>query len=602
MITAVRVVRFKRFADETFDLAGDSVLLAGPNNSGKTTLLHAISSWNLALQRWRVERGDQGGKRRVSVVLDEFTALPLREMNLLWLNRHTAIRTPQQKQPKSAPIYIEVTVRLGERVTASLTMELLYANEKLVYVRPVKSPENSEPINELPEFAVGLNVVHVPAFSGIGTQEPRHALGIQNKLIGEGKPGEVVRNLLLDIWEQSEKKAANAPWSQLRDDISRLFACELEPPEFSDARPYIVCEYRPQRNPNDKSQRPPKLDIANAGSGFHQVLMLLAFFHAKPSSVLLLDEPDAHLHFILQREIFDHLRSVARDRNCKLVIATHAEVLLEGSEPDQIISFVGHPPKRLVKPEEKQRLKEALRRLTALDLLKADHAGAVLYVEDESDHKILREWASVLGHPAHEFLQSSYVYALQGKGNLDDAKRHFQCLRLAKPDFRGYCVLDRDLSSAAEIGGAPVGLQFAKWRRYEIENYLLIPDAIKRFLEVKEGGYPLSDFAVVDQTFAENFPPGIDYLKDIPAIADLKASDFLVDVLARTWRPLSKRDLFQLAKKMTPKEIHPEVIQVLDAIAAVPKSIPLAEAHKAPVDINGVDDSVDVDGAGNGSS
>ena len=253
MISRVRVVRFKRFADHDFDLSGGTILLAGPNNSGKTTLLHAIAAWHLALKRWLAERGASGGKRRISVVLDEFTALPLREMNLLWLNRHTAARLPHQKQPKPAPIYVEVTVRKGQRVEESLTIEFMYANEKLVYIRPVQSPDSPDPIDELPDWAKSLEVVHVPAFSGIGTQEPRHAIGIQKKLVGEGRPGEIVRNLLLDIWETSIKQEQKSPWKDLKADIERLFQCDLLPPEFSDARPYVVCEYRPKANAAEKS-------------------------------------------------------------------------------------------------------------------------------------------------------------------------------------------------------------------------------------------------------------------------------------------------------------------------------------------------------------
>ena len=77
--------------------------------------------------------------------------------------------------------------------------------------------------------------MHVPAFSGIGTQEPRHAIGIQKKLVGEGRPGEIVRNLLLDIWETSGKQEQKSPWKDLKADIERLFQCDLLPPEFSDA-------------------------------------------------------------------------------------------------------------------------------------------------------------------------------------------------------------------------------------------------------------------------------------------------------------------------------------------------------------------------------
>ncbi|HET6880509.1 MAG TPA: AAA family ATPase [Pirellulales bacterium] len=597
MITRVRVVRFKRFADQVFDLTGTSILLAGPNNSGKTTLLHAIAAWHLALKRWLAERGKSGGKRRISVVLDEFTALPLREMNLLWLNRHTARKVPGKKQPTSAPIYIQVTSAVGRRVEESLTIEFMYANEKMVYVRPVMAPDDPQPIDELPEFAQDLNVVHVPAFSGIGTQEPRHAPGIQHKLVGEGKPGEIVRNLLLEIWEASEKKPGNPPWKELQGDIERLFQCELLPPEFSDARPYVVCEYRPKPNPADRSSRPPKLDIANAGSGFHQVLLLLAFFHARRAAVLLLDEPDAHLHFILQREIFDHLRLVAHRRSCKLIVATHAEVLLSGEEPEQIISFIGQSPRRLLRPEDKQRVQEALRRLTALDLLQADHVRAVLYVEDESDYKLLHSWANVLKHRAADFLRFPYVVPLHGKGNFDEAKKHFQCLRLAQEQIRGLAIVDRDAADQVREWSAPAGLAMFLWGRYEIENYLLMPTLIKRYLQSRhaEGAlFAQPDEQLVDDEFAANFPAGIDFLKDIPALRDLKASDFLVHLLGKTQFPLPKRDLYMLADIATPDEIHFDVVKALDHIAAIlPGTVPSIEANAAPIDVNGTDDATE---------
>ena len=477
----------------------------------------------------------------------------------------------------------------------SLTMEFMYANEKLVYIRPVKSPDAPEPIDDIPAFAKSLNVVHVPAFSGIGTQEPRHAIGIQNKLVGEGKPGEIVRNLLLDIWTASNSKAGQSSWKDLKSDIDRLFQCELLPPESSDARPYVVCEYRPKVNPSAPVSRPPKLDIANAGSGFHQVLLLLSFFHARPASVLLLDEPDAHLHFILQREIFDLLRSVAQRRNCQLIIATHAEVLLQDAEPEQIISFIGQEPRRLIRPEERQRLQEALRRLSCLDLLQADHVGAVFYVEDDSDHKILREWASVIDHPAHRFLQFPYLVPQHGKGNVDEAKAHFQCLRLAKPEIKGLCVLDRNGDQSPTPGGMPVGLASRLWGRYEIENYLLLPDLLKRFVwretDLFTRATAEQDALTIDAEFAQNFPAGIDFLKDIPALRDLKGSDFIVNVLNQTSSPLPKRDLFMLAKLMKPDEIHPDVVSVLDAVAGIlPGRVPNIEANVTPLDTNGVDE------------
>ena len=42
MITKVVIRRFKRFDEVTFDIPGH-IVLAGPNNTGKTTLLQAIA-------------------------------------------------------------------------------------------------------------------------------------------------------------------------------------------------------------------------------------------------------------------------------------------------------------------------------------------------------------------------------------------------------------------------------------------------------------------------------------------------------------------------------------------------------------------------------
>ena len=56
MIKRVTVKYLKRFAKQTFDLA-DHIVLAGPNNSGKSTLLQAVMVWNLAMRQWLDKRG-----------------------------------------------------------------------------------------------------------------------------------------------------------------------------------------------------------------------------------------------------------------------------------------------------------------------------------------------------------------------------------------------------------------------------------------------------------------------------------------------------------------------------------------------------------------
>lgn len=136
-------------------------------------------------------------------------------------------------------------------------------------------------------------------------------------------------------------------------------------------------------------------------------------------------------------------------------------------------------------------------------------------------------------------------------------------LRVEFPDLRGVCILDGDNKDAAGEDSAQAGLVRLRWHRYEIENYLLHPDAIVRFV-----GGPIQSRVMVRQEFAKQIPEGADLSSNIPALVRLKASDeLLVPLLERVGKRTGKADLHQLAAVMKPEEIHPEVVEKLDRIA-----------------------------------
>lgn len=139
----------------------------------------------------------------------------------------------------------------------------------------------------------------------------------------------------------------------------------------------------------------------------------------------------------------------------------------------------------------------------------------------------------------------------------------------------------------------PTGLGLRVWGRYEIENYLLITDLLKRFVrgDPETLLFDVASLEIIDKEFAANFPANIDYLQDIAALRDLKASEFIVELLNKTAVPLPKRDLLMLAKLMQPREIHPNVASMLDAIAYImPGSVPSIDANLAPLDANGIEE------------
>ncbi len=89
--------------------------------------------------------------------------------------------------------------------------------------------------------------------------------------------------------------------------VSEVFGYRLLKPVYAGV-PYITCQYLKGIPTGNGFGGLPPLDVSTTGSGFHQVLLILAFMFARPSSLILLDEPEAHLHVLLQKQIYDILR------------------------------------------------------------------------------------------------------------------------------------------------------------------------------------------------------------------------------------------------------------------------------------------------------
>ena len=203
----------KRFRSEDFSLQ-DHVVLAGPNNAGKSTLLQAIAVWHLALRKWLDKRGKSAARQRtgVGVTRRDFTAIPLREMNLLWTDTSTSLRKEEaeaagQKQGYPRTMLIELNCR-DDLGVWTLGYEFHYANAEMISVKPV-----ADQVDSL-DRARDFNVVHVPAFSGIGAEETVLIRDYQDYLVGQGKPGDIVRNLLKEVWEKDRSR-----WNALVEDI-----------------------------------------------------------------------------------------------------------------------------------------------------------------------------------------------------------------------------------------------------------------------------------------------------------------------------------------------------------------------------------------------
>jgi predicted ATPase len=83
-------------------------------------------------------------------------------------------------------------------------------------------------------------------------------------------------------------------------------------------------------------RRPERLDRARLSAGVHHLVRLITLMHQQPGTVVLLDEPEAHLHPKLQIELARQFRTWADGRLGQLIITSHSPHLFEHISSESI--------------------------------------------------------------------------------------------------------------------------------------------------------------------------------------------------------------------------------------------------------------------------
>lgn len=312
----------------------------------------------------------------------------------------------------------------------------------------------------IPEQADNVQLAFLPPMSGLAANETRLDPGAINVRVGEGRTAEVLRNLCHRIHDSQLER-----WKELTDHIKNLFGSELYSPQYITERGEIVMTY---------SEKGTKLDLSSSGRGLQQTLLILAYMYAHPRAVLLLDEPDAHLEILRQRQIYQLLTDVARENGNQIIAASHSEVLLnEAAQRDVVVAFVGEPHR--INDRGSQILK-SLKDIGFEHYYQAEQTGWVLYLEGSTDLAILREFAEKLEYEeAVKALQRPFVYYVSNQTT--EVKKHFFGLKEAVPHLKGIAIFDR----LDQVPSEDLGAEVQMWTRREIENYLCYPEVLEAY-------------------------------------------------------------------------------------------------------------------------
>ncbi|PVA05447.1 ATP-dependent nuclease [Thalassorhabdomicrobium marinisediminis] len=501
MITSIEMRRFKRFEAERIEVSrSGNTLLAGPNNSGKSTLLHALAVWSFCMFVLRRGKGDEAimmgfSGQGYGLSDDDFNPINLPDLKHLWYGLKTQI-------PGEEGYSLTIRVDWTHPVDGDhhLKISLSLTNDRL-FIRADETTLTS--CDVLPD------IVYLPPVAGLDAKEPFATPAMRRAMLGRGLAGSVLRNVLLDLRRANEVKRAELkegktkisssdlkelratdPWERLQSTLRETFGFEIFMADYDETyhtalqaftQP-VVYDEATKRYRNAGAKR----DLMVEGAGALQWICVYAYAVNPDTDTLLLDEPDAHLHSSLQGVLIDALDALIESNGKQVLVATHSREVLLGAPLEKIISFEKAKPKYLVSEADRVRMFSGLGEVYDPFIDRVRKTKRIVFVENASDLRALKAMANSLGSSLSD------IEAYPTTESHKDRRKFFQKLEKGIPGIRALSLRDRDgvpLNTVCEKtlrdksdGHGLANFASRTFRRREIENYALVPACIARTL------------------------------------------------------------------------------------------------------------------------
>jgi energy-coupling factor transporter ATP-binding protein EcfA2 len=301
-ITSVTVRRFKRLEEVQISL-GDVTLLIGANNSGKSSILQAIHFAVSIAQTARLV--GEGVPFRNDAFQVSFNPTQLIYSPVADVLSLATGGTLQEQRPTQ--IEIEFLDDTGARCTVGLRR----GRNRNIAVSIVG--------RQLGEMLMDLEhpfTVYAPGLAGVPKEERYLSPGVVRRIVARGDANLALRNVLRML------RADAASWDLFVQDMQSIFEGITIQVTFNE---------NTDENVQVHFQLPggPLLPIDAAGTSILQASQILAYIALFKPQVLILDEPDSHLHPDNQRALCELVYRLASTRHFQALISTHSRHVLD---------------------------------------------------------------------------------------------------------------------------------------------------------------------------------------------------------------------------------------------------------------------------------
>lgn len=447
------------FDDTTVHLTDFNVLV-GVNNSGKSSLMRLIA-FAQTLLRLHFDRvqGDEVVLSHGRNIDDNL--LPVPHVRDLWFNGIRRVGNVW------ATAELELEFDTGLTLGFGLKPPFGHASSRVIGA--LRIPKGD--FERLTTFPI----VYVPSSVGIVDREEYRTPARIGSLIAGGRAHEVLRNLLLHLHEEGRLE-------DVRNVLREYFGGAIRDVSFDLASDqFITVTYE------EEAQH----ELFSAGAGFLQVLQLVTFIVHERPGILLVDEPDAHLHSSLQRLVVDVLRRWSGTSDFQVLLATHSKEIVNYVDADELLVVDRRLEvlRGLGEHESAISVLESLGSVDSVDAYQVVATRKVVLTEGPTDPKVLRALAAK--RESHVFEGQSRIVVIETGGESTPAARSDLAIveRIIDRPLQSLQLRDRDARTDAHLQmteeRAPRPLHL--WRRDSIESYLVVPATLARLIARRTG-------------------------------------------------------------------------------------------------------------------
>ncbi|MGV0921277.1 ATP-dependent nuclease [Empedobacter falsenii] len=441
-ISEIKVKNFKAFKELTFQTNSNFNVIIGENNIGKSTIFEALLLWEICYNKTVNARKNGFYKAE-----GKNSYIPFNELTFLRLINDTDIFF---ERPNVCRITLKINVNNQVFTLAFEIGKPKSINNSYLRYKTISNREFENFASHMRVRRIALDKIfffyQTKPISNILSKEPFMNKGQILRKISIGKSGEVLRNKIINRKGAEREKIENQISNVLGYHIK--FQCNNE--EKFNEDEYINLKIN-------------NLDIHLQGSGFLQIAEIFSTIEYLENSinVLLIDEPDSHIHSKLQKKLLTELKSIERTQT---FIISHNDNFVNELQPEELFYINSEAKSRgtilKLEPENFDKIKKEMGGvILALD--KLNYSDKICFVEGEDDITYFENLKNIFKTVLPEFNLPKKVafYYLRGKDNLltkiEYQKRFLTQLFTDKQTIvvydKDYCTTEKSLSHNLQI-------------------------------------------------------------------------------------------------------------------------------------------------------